>query len=42
MDSDAVVGKKFSGNPVNDMLEVMQHALNWDPEQKPVVFNQVT
>ena len=42
MDSDAVVGKKFSSSPVNDMLEVMQSALNWDPEQKPMVFNQVS
>ena len=42
MDSDAVVGKKFSNDPVNDMLEVMQSALNWDPQHKPMVFNQVS
>lgn len=41
MDSDAVVDKKFSDYPVNNMLEVMQTALNWDPELKPMVFNQV-
>ena len=41
MDSDAVVDKKFSDFPVNNMLEVMQTALNWDPELKPMVFNQV-
>jgi hypothetical protein len=42
MDSDAVVSKKSSSYPVNDMLDVMQTALNWDPEEKPIVFNQVS
>ena len=42
MDSDAVVSKKSSSYPVNDMLDVMQTTLNWNPEEKPMVFNQVS
>lgn len=41
MDSDAIVDVKFSNYAVNDMLVVMQQTLMWDPEVKPMVFNQV-
>ena len=41
MDSDAVVDKQFESTPVNEMLKSMQLKLNWDPELKPMVFNQV-
>jgi hypothetical protein len=41
MDSDAIVDVKFSDYAINDMLAVMQQTLAWDPEMKPMVFNQV-
>jgi hypothetical protein len=40
MDSDAVIDKAFASVPLNKMLMIMQHRLSWDPEQKPIVFNQ--
>jgi hypothetical protein len=41
MDSDAIVDVKFLDYTINDMLAVMQQTLSWDPEAKPMVFNQV-
>lgn len=40
MDSDAVVNRKYANTPVNDFLKLMQIKLNWDPNTKPLVFNQ--
>ena len=40
MDSDAVIDQKFSHTPINSMLGTIQDKLGWDPEQKPMLFNQ--
>jgi len=40
MDSDAVIDRAFANTPLNKLISVMQHNLKWDPEMKPVVFNQ--
>ena len=40
MDSDAVIDLKFKDIPVNQMLKTMQTKLSWDPEDKPMIFNQ--
>lgn len=40
MDSDAVIDRKFVDYPVNHFLGVMQERLAWEPEKKPIVFNQ--
>jgi hypothetical protein len=40
MDSDAVIDKRFEYTSINEMLRTMQKQLNWDPLQKPTVFNQ--
>jgi hypothetical protein len=40
MDSDAVVDMKFKNAPINTLLKTMQSKMHWDPESKPMVFNQ--
>ena len=40
MDSDAVLDKKFFKVPLQQLLSTMQEKLNWDPAEKPTVFNQ--
>ena len=40
LDSDAVIDKRFASFSLNQMLEVMQHELSWNPEEKPIIFNQ--
>ena len=40
MDSDAVINKKFLDAPMTSFLSTMQSRLQWDPEQRPLVFNQ--
>jgi hypothetical protein len=41
MDSDAVIDSSYLNTSVNQMLTVIQSKLQvWDPEQKPVIFNQ--
>lgn len=40
MDSDAVVNKRFKNTPLPQFLELMQSRLAWDPEARPLVFNQ--
>lgn len=40
MDSDAVIDKNFEDMPLTAMIRTMQTKLDWDPEQKPIVFNQ--
>lgn len=40
MDSDAVLDKQFLETPLTTIVGTMQSKLDWDPDQKPVVFNQ--
>lgn len=40
MDSDAVMSHKFEDVPLSHMLSVLQRRLQWDPDRKPMVFNQ--
>ncbi len=40
MDSDAVIDRKFQDVSLNMVLKTMQSKLDWDPERKPLVFNQ--
>lgn len=40
MDSDAVIDKRFSDQPLNSLMKIMQDKLSWDPESKPIIFNQ--
>ena len=40
MDSDAVINRKYFNTPVHEFLELMQIKLTWDPNTKPLVFNQ--
>lgn len=40
MDSDAVIDKRFADFSLNQMLAVLQRELAWNPEEKPIVFNQ--
>lgn len=40
MDSDAVIDKNFEEMPLTAMIGTMQTKLDWDPEQRPMVFNQ--
>ena len=40
MDSDAVIDKYYEKLPMNTMLKVIQTRLNWDPLDKPMIFNQ--
>ena len=40
MDSDAVVDMRFKDQPVGTLLKTMQTKMLWDPEAKPMVFNQ--
>lgn len=40
MDSDAVIDLRFADQSLNNILSLMQEKLNWNPNKKPVVFNQ--
>jgi hypothetical protein len=40
MDSDAVISKTYENKSLNDMLYVLQNRLKWDPNNKPMIFNQ--
>lgn len=40
MDSDAVIDEKFSHKPLNTLIGIMQKKLSWNPNVKPMVFNQ--
>jgi hypothetical protein len=40
MDSDAVISRAFANTSVNAFLETMQSRLDWDPQHRPMVFNQ--
>jgi hypothetical protein len=40
MDSDAVINKRYIDKPLNEFLVIMQENLSWDPEKRPLVFNQ--
>lgn len=40
MDSDAVIDKAFTHLSLKEIAMTMQQRLSWNPELKPVVFNQ--
>jgi hypothetical protein len=40
MDSDAVIDRAFEKIPANSFLKLMQSKLNWNPEERPTMFNQ--
>ena len=40
LDSDAVIDKAFFNISLNSILETVRVKLNWDVNQKPVLFNQ--
>ena len=40
LDSDAVINRKYFLTSVNDFLKLMQKKLNWNPDERPLVFNQ--
>jgi hypothetical protein len=40
MDSDAVISRAFANMSVNAFLGTMQSRLDWDPQHRPMVFNQ--
>ena len=40
MDSDAVLDKQFEELPLTSILGTMQSKLQWNPDKKPIVFNQ--
>jgi len=40
MDSDAVIDRLFADRPLNEMIGTMQQKLSWDPDAKPIIFNQ--
>ena len=40
MDSDAVISKTYENKSLSDMLYVLQNRLKWDPNNKPMIFNQ--
>lgn len=40
MDSDAVIDKDFAHQPLQQLMGTMQQRLEWDVENKPIVFNQ--
>lgn len=40
MDSDAVIDKSFEYTPLQSMLGIMQAKLQWNPINKPIIFNQ--
>jgi hypothetical protein len=40
MDSDAVIDQQFHATSLAQMAGTMQQKLNWDPDKRPVVFNQ--
>jgi len=40
MDSDAVINRQFEHVPLSHMLTTLQTKLSWDPDQRPMVFNQ--
>eukprot|EP00602_Paraphysomonas_sp_CaronLab_P002425 CAMPEP_0185033188 /NCGR_PEP_ID=MMETSP1103-20130426/21950_1 /TAXON_ID=36769 /ORGANISM="Paraphysomonas bandaiensis, Strain Caron Lab Isolate" /LENGTH=298 /DNA_ID=CAMNT_0027569381 /DNA_START=87 /DNA_END=979 /DNA_ORIENTATION=- len=40
MDSDAVISQGFKDRSLNDLLQIVQNKLDWDPSEKPMMFNQ--
>lgn len=40
MDSDAVVDKAFESMSLKDITLSMKKKLNWNPNEKPIIFNQ--
>lgn len=40
MDSDAVISKQYINTSLVDIIKIMTNKLNWNPEMKPIVFNQ--
>lgn len=40
MDSDAVVDKAFENLSLKDITLRMKEKLNWNPNEKPIIFNQ--
>lgn len=40
MDSDAVMSNKFSHLSLKDISIIMRDRLSWNPNEKPVIFNQ--
>jgi hypothetical protein len=41
MDSDAVISKQFSNTSFLSLLSLMAKKLDWNPNEKPMIFNQV-
>jgi hypothetical protein len=41
MDSDAVISSEFEKTSLNSFVRLMQKKLDWNPREKPMVFNQV-
>ena len=40
LDSDAVIDKSFENLSLNNIIGKMQKMLSWNPEKKPIIFNQ--
>lgn len=40
MDSDAVIDRHFEHMSLKEMATSMQQKLNWNPDEKPIIFNQ--
>ena len=40
MDSDAVIDRKFQDYSMNKIFSIVQSKLSWDPDLKPLMFNQ--
>ena len=40
LDSDAVISKQFANQSMSELQSTMKHWLNWNLEEKPIVFNQ--
>jgi hypothetical protein len=40
MDSDAVIDKEYAHLSLNEMIRTMQTRLLWNPNEKPIIFNQ--
>ena len=40
LDSDAIIDRRFENTSVNTFLNIMQNKLDWNPEVRPMVFNQ--
>lgn len=42
MDSDAVISKQYSNTSFLSLLSLMARHLDWNPNEKPMIFNQVS